>query len=369
MRKRDYVSPTALKIWQTDPEKYYNQYLVEAKIPREPQTPAMAVGSAFDAFVKSYLHDKIYGPNHKDAEIYDLDKIFESQVEKHNRIKAREEGSYVFSAYKDCGALADLMYELDHAASEPRFEVEIRGALNYSTGLPVKIAVFGNCVLLGKPDIYFINDKGAHCIFDWKVGGLYSKGNMSPMAGYKIVRDCHLPTKNNGMSHKDYIPMMFKGMEIDGSSFLESRNSDWAAQLCTYGWLLGESVGSESVVGIDQIVGQPMSTPPGTRFPYLRVASHRTRVSREFQIQLAQQYQELWKRLHELHPLASGEMVPWFFRELTVDESWAKCGQLDKLALDLYGPDANLTEDEQWLVDSAKGPSRYFGPSTWKPAT
>ncbi len=364
MRKRDYVSPTALKIWQTDPEAYYNQYLAEAKLPRELQTPAMSVGSAFDAFVKSYLHQEIYGANHKDSAIYDLDRIFEAQVEPQNRDAAREQGSYVFSAYKDSGALADLMYELDKAAAPPRFEMEIRGVVTYQGQqiLQSKTMSYGEVILLGKPDIYFINGEGAHVVLDWKVNGFFGKGNTSPMAGFRLVRDCHFPTKNHGQSHKDYFPTKFKGMEIDAGSFLEQRNADWAAQLATYGWLLGEPVGAEIIVAIDQIVCSPLNTPAGCKFPYLRIAHHRTRVGRQFQINTIVQYQELWKRLNEPVKLSTGESVPWFFRELSPDQSWARCKQLDTMALALYGPEANLTDDERWLVESSRKVSSFYSP-------
>ena len=60
MRMPEYLSPTSLNVWKRDQEQFYLQYLAEKRPPREPQTQPMAVGAAFDAYVKSYLYNRYY---------------------------------------------------------------------------------------------------------------------------------------------------------------------------------------------------------------------------------------------------------------------------------------------------------------------
>ena len=106
MRKRAYLSPSAVEIFYEDPDRYYTQYLCETQLPRDPQTAPMSIGSAFDAYAKSYLHMVLFGDQGDDR--FSLQNLFESQVEPHNRDWAFKHGAYVFDCYKKSGALADL---------------------------------------------------------------------------------------------------------------------------------------------------------------------------------------------------------------------------------------------------------------------
>ena len=65
----------------------------------------MSIGSAFDAFLKSHLHKVLFGGTDPR---FELEAIFEEQVESHNRDWAKVHGEYVFNFYRECGALADL---------------------------------------------------------------------------------------------------------------------------------------------------------------------------------------------------------------------------------------------------------------------
>lgn len=60
-RTPSYISPSALKTFEKDAADYYIKYLCPTRVPRMPQTEPMAVGSAFDAFVKSFLHHSLFG--------------------------------------------------------------------------------------------------------------------------------------------------------------------------------------------------------------------------------------------------------------------------------------------------------------------
>ncbi len=169
MRQPTYLSPTSVGIFYENREKFYMQYLCETKTPREPQTEPMAVGSAFDAFIKSWLVEKIKG---KDP-AFQKESLFEAQVEPHNRDEAWRAGQTVFNAYSKQGALADLLLDLEGCVGQPRFEARIEAPVS-------KSGTFGDVPLLGKPDIYFITKLGARVIFDWKVNGYYSRSSVSP---------------------------------------------------------------------------------------------------------------------------------------------------------------------------------------------
>ena len=198
MRTPEYLSPTSLKKFEGNPDDAYLTYLADHKPPRLPQTLPMSVGSAFDAYVKSYLHNALFG-NYGAGDAYARDAIFEKQVEAHNRDWAKLAGEHVFKDYLACGALSDLMLELSTAVNQPRFEFEIKG--------PIETRI-GGIPMLGKPDVFFINSEGARVVYDWKVNGYCSNSPTSPMPGYVMVRDCWTSSQkkrstNDRMPHKN----------------------------------------------------------------------------------------------------------------------------------------------------------------------
>lgn len=314
MRVPKYLSPTSLAKWHDNQEDYYLQYLADKRPPRFPQTQPMAVGSAFDAHVKSYYHERLFGKGHDPR--FEFDTIFEEQVEKHNRDWARKAGLYVFECYKTSGALNDLLYELANSKSDPRFEFTLDSEIN---GVP----------LLGKPDLYYIHHDGSPIILDWKVNGFCSKYAKSPNKGYLRIRDGWkgVPSRNANGMHKHAQPMRINGVLINISIFLEDVEVSWAIQLSTYAWLCGAKVGSEFVCALDQIVAKPHTLDK----PLLRIAEHRCLTSVEFQHKTLQQYVELWAIINSNH----------IFRDLEFGVSAQRCEILDRqhLAFDGEGGD------------------------------
>lgn len=310
MRCPAYMSPTSLKVFESNREEYYIRYLAEARPPKLPQTQPMSIGSAFDAYIKSYLHYALFG----NYGMFEKETIFEKQVEPHNRDWARVAGGYAFDVYKQCGALADMMLELGTAVNAPRFEFDLLGEIDTNIG-PVPI--------MGKPDVYFINGEGGRVILDWKVNGYCSRSATSPMKGYVMCRDgwrslSKKPSAGNRMPHKDCIPTLFKGLKINSQEYMEDLNAEWAAQLTMYAWLLGEEIGSQDlIVGVDQIVGQPSgnseeclcSLVPGElikrkfehRVPWLRIASHRVRIGATYQFDLRGRLESAWNAITSGH--------------------------------------------------------------------
>jgi hypothetical protein len=304
MRRPQYLSPTALMQWRNDKDKYYMKYLCETKLPREPQTQPMSVGSSFDAFVKSYLYKELIGKNDPR---FEFDNLFTSQVEPHNRDLAKIHGEYTFVLYKKSGALADLMREMEKCIGEPRFELSVESELEFE-GKKVKF--------LGKPDVYFVNRERAQISLDFKVNGFYGKSNTSPMKGYlRLYPGLH--------QHDDTIgnTVDFKGIRVSKAYKLEQLNADWAAQVGIYAWLCGCEIGADWVAGIEQIVGKNM----GQRLPELRFAQHRMFVDPDWQRELFREAAECWETVQS----------DWIFRDMTQEQSVQRCLVLDQRVNDL----------------------------------
>lgn len=302
MRTPKYLSPTSLGKSIADMEEFYLQYLADNRPPRFPQTQPMSVGSAFDAYIKNYYHKCLFDTVVPEFEI---DTLLVEQVEAHNRDWARAAGKYAFECYKKSGACADLLVELNNAQCAPRFEFTLNKDL---FGVP----------LLGKPDLYYIHKSGTPVILDWKVNGFCAKSAKSPDKGFIKIRDGWegTPSRGAGGMHKMAQPMLVDGIIINVAHYLEDTNDGWAKQLGTYGWLCGAEIGSPFITALDQLACKPDEA----NRPKIRVAEHRTRVSKEYQLATVQQYKDLWELIHSDH----------IFRDKSKEESAARCNMLDK---------------------------------------
>ena len=192
-----HLSYSALSLWETDRSAYYFQYLAENRMPREPQTQPMAAGSAFDAYVKAYLSQRILGHS-------DLDAMFESEVERQHWDFGREAGVNLLRAYLRSGACKELLAKLE-AAEAVSFESTV---VREVEGVPIK----------GKPDLEY-----DEVILDWKVTGYCYVGTTSPKPGYVMCRDGWRgkQSRSHGKAHKFY-------------RCLQDANPAWADQLATY---------------------------------------------------------------------------------------------------------------------------------------
>jgi hypothetical protein len=316
MRIPAYLSPSQIALWTSDRDEYYLQHLSEVRAPRPPQAIYMSIGSSFDAYVKSAMHENLFGKGNDLR--FEFDTLFMSQVEEHNRDWARENGAYVYECYKQCGAYDELLGLLQQSKQAPQFEFTATGTIN-------------EVPLLGKPDLRFIHASGAHVILDWKVNGYCSKSPTSPCKNYRLVRDCWdssiaKATRGTGQAHKAYTPITWKGVEIH-SGWLEDANEDWSDQLAIYSWMLGEPVGNQDVVVcIDQIVAKPV----GLERPLLRVANHRARISTIHQQNLLARLNECWTAITNEH----------IFSDMTLEESKNRCAVLEQQALMSHSTDA-----------------------------
>lgn len=325
MRRPAYLSPTSLTIFNEDKIRYYLLYLADTKCPRDPQTEPMAIGSSFDAYVKNYLHEKLFGAGNDPR--FDLRTLFEAQVEPGCRDKAWVAGKYVFDLYKQSGALTDMMVELNASVTTPRFEFDLMGIVDHKReGVEKEL---GGVPLLGKPDLFYTNKNNARVIHDWKVNGYYSKTGASPKSGYVRLREVGKPYS----AHKNAMPMMCKGILINVAQTMDMVAVDWAQQLAVYMWLCGEDVGTQDcIASIDQIVCRP-----GGVMPAIRFAEHRCKVSAPFQLSVFEKAQEAWDIITSGH----------YFRDMTLEDSQKRCAMLDSFHKDIMER-TEVTSNEQW---------------------
>jgi len=329
MRKPEHLSPTSLGIFIKNPQEYYLTYLSDNRPPREPQTQPMAAGSAFDAYVKSYLYERLFGKNDPK---FELDAIFTAQVVPHNRDWGRPVGLHLFELYKRSGALGNLMLDLQKSISEPRFELEVKGTINgYREGVTKNML---GVPFLGKPDIFYINSQGAHVIFDWKVSGYCADRTTTPLKGYVRLHDGSV---NKGQ-HKEAQLININGILVNVAQSLDELHEDWARQLSIYGWLCGEDIGGDFIVAIDQLACKAV---PDSR-PAIRVAEHRSRVRSEFQWNVYSQAQYAWELINSDH----------FFRDVSKEDSEARCRLLDGFKEALEG-DGSVNDN--WFSSVTRG--------------
>ncbi len=301
MRIPRYLSPSSLKGFYEDRDKFYMERLSETKLPRDPQTRPMSVGSAFDARVKSELYGRYYDDKNPQ---FDFQTLFEAQVEPQNRDWALKAGEDCYQAYKRSGAMADLVLELEAACGRPKFETSVEGQID---GVPV----------LGKPDIYFITADGLPVIIDWKVNGYCGSGNTSPRPGYVMLRDGWegKASRTNGSAHKDAVVMRQHGIMCNVAQSLHEVEEDWAAQTAIYAWLLGAKISGPLLVGIDQLACNVLA-PDMVR---IRIAKFRCSVAMDFQNQLRAKLARAWKAITSGH----------IFDEMSREQSDLRCQQLE----------------------------------------
>lgn len=276
IRKPSYLSPTSLGQWLKNKDEFFIKYLAEVRSPRLPQTQAMSVGSAFDARVKTYLSKVCFG-----KERWKFEELFEKQVEACNRDFALVAGERVWELYKGCGALQDLVTALGRSITEPVFETDMQKEVVMDLTNPETGLLFpGKVVLKGIPDLLF-HTENCQVILDWKVNGYLSKA--SPRKGYVM---CY-PDR---ISHKDVFVDYHYGLPCVSGDF-ELLYEDWARQLCTYTWLLGQPLVNRTLMQIHQIAYNSEDTRK------CRVAVHSGLCSEGFQKNLFAQYVDLWQKI------------------------------------------------------------------------
>lgn len=282
-----YLSPSALMSFEKDPEYFYKTRVLDHA--KDEQTKPMVAGTGFDALVKEYI----------DPEVSAAQLIKDGVDSKELIDFAIQAGAESFSFYKNSGALASLMLEMQ--GSQPNVIGQVEREV-------------GGVLLHGRPDLVF--EKGPDTIvIDWKVNGFCSAA--SPAPGY--LQLWYSEGGEKGV-YKDAAPFITpSGITINAACCLEDANEDWATQLATYAWVLGIDVGDpDFIVGIDQIVWSKKHEP--------RCAKHRYRISPKFQFGLLARYQELWDKIQTGTILGSdtSARAEILNESLVVEDDWLK---------------------------------------------
>ena len=292
-----HLSPSGIGAWVERRDQFYIRYLADKKPPPEPQTQPMSVGSAFDAYVKVWLADRLGVPLDTDSE-----ELMRQQVDEELWDFARHAGGVVFEAYKDSGVAYDLLSELEKS-KEISFEFTVMKEIQHK-GIGL--------VLKGIPDLHFYHPEGIKVILDWKVNGYCSKTGISPRKGYLMLRG--EGAKVHGM-HKECVPSHFGDITYNGGMDFEQVDVSWARQLAIYGWITGLDVGQAFIAAIDQVVCRPTG---------IRIAEHRGIISKPFQDFVMDLAVDIWNECNN---------GPGYIRfdDMTAEESKAHCEALDNM--------------------------------------
>lgn len=283
MRRPEYLSYTSIKLWKSEgPRAFYRRYMADIRPTPPRQTLAMCAGSAFDACVKSTLAQDLLGA--AAPERLSFEALFESSVEKHNRVRGRELASVLFDFYRRCGAYLELLEELERSPAMPRFEFTAGERVDGSW-------------LSGKPDLVYSDGAGGGVVLDWKVNGMAASGRTSPFAGYYRVRGS-VTGRENGQ------------VRVDACEPFGSVNEEWATQLAIYGYLTGCEV-----CRVEQLCG-----PVGA----LRSASYRGSLPAAWVAGVVGEARAIWEIVNS----------DWIFRDMSEEESAELCARLDRLADD-----------------------------------
>jgi len=287
MLKPKYISPSSLSLFEKDPGLYYMRYFMGASGDRT--SPAMACGTGFDCFVKSYISE---GTFDLEAELVRgcTDRRRSGEVRLLDW--CRESGSFVFERYKACGALGSL---LDMAKKRV-------GAIRFESGVTADVC---GVPVYGKPDMFWATPDGL-VILDWKVNGVLGKNGISPNKGF--AREWP-----SGKRHKASLTT------LGDLAFMEDLNVSWADQLGIYALsLLGTpSEAAQCKYVIDQTCGTGVPV-AGSRtlmvpavgesvafanvagevpflFPELRFARFECRISEEYLTRICERLVAMWK--------------------------------------------------------------------------
>jgi len=244
------ISPTALNTFENDSQRFVLTYVLDR--PRMPQTPAMAVGSSFDAHVKAAM---IFDLIPRDSEWIHGENIFTSEEEfrHHLLVNQVEKGVYdiavkagkdAFDRYVSSTAYKRLIEEMRDCADLSTICAEFDTALHLDcTGILVPIG--------GKPDWAFLTkDRAMMVIYDWKVNGYYS--NATTLSKYLRLL---LEDGSNKGPHRDAYPItMPNGLQYVPGSRVKP---DWTTQLVMYSWSaagrLGVPIDTPTLLGVEQL--------------------------------------------------------------------------------------------------------------------
>jgi hypothetical protein len=303
------ISPSAYRVWKRNRDEFYLSYLAPHRMVRSAQMQAAAIGSAFDARVKSNLARDLFGDASKDSLAFE--PLFEAQVDAPHRDWALAASEYVFHCYALSGRYDELLAMLERAAKEPSFEGKVYREIE---GVP----------LMGMPDCTFLTYGGYMVILDWKVRGFCGKRTTSPTKHYISCRDGFFPySKKHGLAHKQ-VKLAVVDNVPHHEGWMEEASKDYALQLAIYLWVKGEVPTDEHhFVMIDELACKGKSE----NYPTIRIAALSSRVSAAFQRSLLDDLKAMWTAIQQEH----------VFTDRSLEDSQVHAKELDAISLSQTG--------------------------------
>lgn len=244
----NYISPSALAMWNQCPQKFYLTRLAGYPYVEFPTSEAAACGIIFDAFIKDYLAKqfKITQPN------LDLNTVLKNINLKEGCIEELIDKirpvAVKYIELKFCQEILD--------SSEIYLEREFRADIS---SIP----------LLGKMDVV------CSSIIDFKLRGFASKKPQHVYPGYsKAVHSGSFPLPQSP------------------NKLMELTNKGWATQLFMYQIILQEILGRTLPMKIHEIVKTEHD---------FDIAEHIVELSNGFKMEIFKNLRELWSQVQSLN--------------------------------------------------------------------
>lgn len=191
-------------MWLHCSEKFFLKKLSGYSFDEKQGNPA-AMGSAFDAFVKTWIAHKIGLSNEPKLQVEELLKSVQIPDTDSRRAEILRAGKNLAKLYMELGLVDRLLKE-----NVSDLELHI-------------FEIFHGVRILGLPDGVITQSDGIKVPLDWKVRGYGSKHGYSPTQGYTTY------ISNDGT---------VKDWHSKRGDPLENLNDRWAIQMAIYFWLL-----------------------------------------------------------------------------------------------------------------------------------
>ena len=162
-RRAKFLSPSCIGSYFRNWDDWYDRYIL--RMPSSPQTPAMGLGSAFDAFVKWGIVERLG----KDKCIFpynSLEECYEDQVAKHLDIESI--AKTIYEDYTDRGMMRRIF-------KRRRDGKLVHAKMESLTLADVKLSDGSSVTVGGYPDAILTYENGERYILDWKINGFFSK--------------------------------------------------------------------------------------------------------------------------------------------------------------------------------------------------
>lgn len=283
--KERYISPSNIIAYKkimkgdtffTTPTDYLARYVFDIK-PDYIVSDAADIGTCFDGFVKEALikhfPDCIHGYKGDD-----IKSILPARILSNGDVQGA--GYRLFTAYKETGALADLILWAEKRGGNVGMEASAKCYLPDGSG--------GQILVFGLPDFYV--EEGHFDVIDWKVNG---GANLITGKGGASVKGSYL-----GASLSRVYPAGGRAPREKDIPF-EEVCWDWSVQTTIYSWVLSKNASIDIVgdgkfiplnVGIDQVA---------VKDGVIRFCAHRPTISVGFQEDLLKSIQHIYASVGE----------------------------------------------------------------------